>query len=328
VTAWLERAPREPVVLERAFEAPAAVRALVPAGAPYWPTLRYVANEAELAASGGDARPGPQVVMPWFRGDWAYDEPRIEGAERILATPAFVDAARAVFDAEVVRPRIVYVNLMVGIPFAGPAHIDVPAFRGIDRTQYPVWLLHAMNRSGLFEPWRVDIATAVAWFYEGEGGDFEYWPRGPGEPPQRITTPLDNRAVVGDNDVMFHRVGPVGPRDSELPKGDGVRAELSYESGEPLPWAVVDDGRVLARHADRDVRVSVSWKAEVFSDAEAARIRDEHTDDLPFDAVIDAFVEDLRSRGIEGARPVDALADEQFTALLAEIYALPGVREA
>ena len=57
---------------------------------------------------------------------------------------------------------------------------------------------------------RIRIATAVAWFYEGEGGAFEYWPEGPGAAPARIDAPLDNRAVVGDNDVMFHRVATVG----------------------------------------------------------------------------------------------------------------------
>ncbi|NQZ98956.1 MAG: hypothetical protein HRU01_20830, partial [Myxococcales bacterium] len=190
MTTWLERAPRAPLVIDRAFVDPDAVRAMVPQHAPYWPTLRYAASPAELRSFGRDAAPPTQRVMPWFRGDWAYDEPLVEGAETILATPAFAQAAGELFDAGVVRPQIVYVNLMVAIPFAGQAHIDVPAFRGMDRTEYPVWLLHAMNRSGLFEPWRVDIATAVAWFFEGEGGEFDYWPDGPRNPPSRIAAPL------------------------------------------------------------------------------------------------------------------------------------------
>lgn len=325
MTKWLERRPREPQILDRAFADPERIRSLVPLHAPYWPTLRYVANEAELHSFGRGSASRPQRVMPWFRGDWAYGVPLVDGAQEILANPVFAEAAREVFDAEIVRPQIVYVNLMVAIPFAGPAHIDVPAFRGMDRTNYPVWLLHAMNRSGLFEPWRIDIATSVAWFFEGDGGEFEYWPSGPVEPPQRVSAPLCNRAVVGDNDVMFHRVGPVGAADAELPVGDGVRAELVYEPGAPDPWAVVDDGVPLVRHVDRDVRVSVSWKAEVFADAAEARQRDEHADDIDLSRVVAGFREDLRQRGIEAEWSGDVLSDVGFTSCISEAYPLPAV---
>jgi len=325
VSEWLERAPRSPQLLDRAFEDPAAVRRLIPRHAPYWPTLRYVANDAEMRSFGRDSTPRPKHVMPWFRGDWAYDGPLVEGAEAILTNPAFAEAAREVFAAEIVRPQIVYVNLMVAIPFAGAAHIDVPAFRGIDRSHHPVWFLHAMNRSGLFEAWRVDIATAVAWLFDGEGGEFDYWPRGPRERPERIAAPLGNRGVVGDNDVMFHRVAAVGSADARLPEGDGVRAELVYEEGAPAPWAIVDDGRTLARHPDRDLRVSVSWKAEVFADAASARIRDEHTDDLTLDRVLEVFREDLAQKGLPAEWSGDPLASPAFTSAITEAYPLPDV---
>ena len=80
----------------------------------------------------------------------------------------FRDAAQQIFSAEVVRPQQVYANLTWQLPFAqGPGHTDVPAFRGVDRTEYPTQLLSVMGRSRLFEEHRVRIATAVAWFYEG-----------------------------------------------------------------------------------------------------------------------------------------------------------------
>jgi len=325
MTSWLDRAPRRPRLLERAFEDPERVRSMIPRNAPYWPTLRYVANDAELRSFGRDSTPRPQRVMPWFRGDWAYDEPLVEGAGEILANPAFASAAREVFAAEVIRPKVVYVNVMVAIPFAGAAHIDVPAFRGIERTDHPVWFLHAMNRSGLFKAWRVDIATAVAWFFEGEGGEFDYWPGGPSAPPERISAPLGNRAVVGDNDVMFHRVAAVGSTDAQLPEGDGVRAELCYEPGEPAPWTIIDAGRTLARHPDRDVRVSVSWKAEVFADAKAARVRDDHTDDLTLDRVLETFRVDLRERGVSQDWSGDLLSDPGFTTAVTAAYPVPDV---
>ena len=54
------------------------------------------------------------------------------------------------------------------------------------------------------------IATAVAWFYEGEDGGFEYWPDGPEQAPSLHEGRIFNTAIIGDNDRMFHRVRPTG----------------------------------------------------------------------------------------------------------------------
>jgi hypothetical protein len=75
-------------------------------GGPYWPTIRQVASPSEFAALGTDSK--KMSVVPWFSADWAYDEVLVDGAEAILENPAFVDAAHTLFDAEVVRPQIVY----------------------------------------------------------------------------------------------------------------------------------------------------------------------------------------------------------------------------
>ena len=316
------RVPRPPVALERAYDDVEAVRAMVPRSGPYWPTLRYVQGDAELGAVGGSAGNRPTQVMPWFRGDWAEEgKPCTDGADALLAHEGFAAAARRVFDAQVVRPVLVYVNLMVGIPFSGPAHVDVPAFRGIDRSEYPVWLMHTMKRSGLFEPWAIDIATAVSWLYRGDGGEFDYWPDGADGEPKRISAPLDNRAIVGDNDVMFHRVAAVGSPGATLPEGDPFRSQLEYDESAG-DWAIVDDGRVLARHPDRDVRVSISWKAEVFADDGAARLREEHRDDLTLGEVVDRFLADLAERGVACERPEDPLRDSAFIGVLNEAYPL------
>lgn len=308
--------PRPPVLIDRAYPDPDRVRALVRRGGPYWPTLRYVANTTELSAYGGEAK--TMTVVPWFRSDWAYEKVRVEGAEEILHNAAFVAAARTLFDAEVVRPQIVYTNAM-GPMGVGPAHIDVPAFRGIDRTTFPVTFLHLMHRSGLFESHRVDIATAVSWFYAGDRGEFEYWADGPASPPRRVEAPLDNCAVVGDNEIMFHRVAPIGPADPKTIEDATLDVELvPDETGDG--WAAIDDGRELIRYADREVRISISWKAEVFADAEAARVREEHLDDLPLDAVVDGFLADLAARGVEVERPQDPARDDAFIRVLNETY--------
>ncbi len=229
--------PRPPIVLDAVLADPGLVRELVTANAPYWSVQRYFANPTELASfsdaasrSGGD-RPG--IVAPWFRGDWAYDKPLIEGVEPFLFNPRFTEAAKKVLSGSVVRPQMVYVNANLPMPVLDPGHTDVPAFRGIDRTRYPIWLLATMLRSGLFERWRVPLVTAVSWFYDGEGGGFTYWPDGPDAPP--VSRPCQsNTALVGDNDVMFHRVEAVGA-DATLMRGLTLDSQLTW-SGDA--WAV------------------------------------------------------------------------------------------
>ncbi|MEM9175499.1 MAG: hypothetical protein AAGC67_09715 [Myxococcota bacterium] len=311
--------PRPPILIDRAYDDPDAIRALVRKGGPYWPTIRYVASPTELAAYGGE--PERLKVVPWFRADWAYGEVDVPGAETILHNAAFVEAARRLFDADVVRPQIVYVNAM-GPMGAGPAHIDVPAFRGIDRTTYPVTFLHLMHRSGLFEAHRIDIATAVSWFYGGERGEFEYWADGVSEPPRRIDAPLDNRAVVGDNEIMYHRVAPIGGDDPPMIEDATIGVELVPDDASS-DWLAIDEGRELLRYADREVRISVSWKAEVFPDEDAARVREAHLDDLVFDDVIDRLLEDLAARGQTLARPEDPLRNTGFIAALNAAHSLP-----
>jgi len=313
--------PRPPVALETAFDDPSLIDSLVRANAPYWPVLRYAGNPRELAAVSRMSPEAPMYLPPWFRGDWAYDKPLVEGADRILGNPPFVEAARRLFDAEIVRPKIVYVNLMAPIGFAGEGHLDVAAFRGIDRSEYPIWLLQQMHRSGLFDDWQIQNATAVSWFYEGEGGAFDYWADGPGSPPRSVSKPFSNRAVVGDNDFMFHRVGTIGRKsgiveaslDAELlPAGDG--------SGD---WLVRDGGREVSRYPFAAIRISVSWKAEVFADEGALRLREEHLDDLDLDRVVDRFLADLADRGTPLARPADPLGDPEFISALSEVHRLP-----
>jgi hypothetical protein len=305
--------PRPPVVLDTVFDDPRLVRTLVERHAPYWPVQRYFASAEEqraLSASSG-------VVGPVFRGNWAHDRDVVDGVEPILGSARFADAARRVFDAAIVRPHIVYANLSLPMPCGDGGHTDVPAFRGIDRTRYPIWLLVTMGRSGLFERWRVHIATAVAWFYAGRGGEFTYWPDGPDATPV-VRAMRTNTAVVGDNDVMFHRVEAIGGPDDEMVRGLTLDAELRC-AGDGA-WEIVDHGRVLARVPFEAIRVSVSWKGYVFRDEAEARLVDEHGDDLGLDEVLRTFRVDCAARGVALAPTDDPLHDPAFVATLAAAY--------
>jgi hypothetical protein len=260
---------------------------------------------------------GTMVVGPVFRGNWAYDRPLVDGVEPIFANATLADAARRVFDAAIVRPQIVYANVTLPMPCGDGGHTDIPAFRGVDRTTVPVWLLVTMGRSGLFERWRVRIATAVAWFYEGEGGALTYWPDGPDAAP-RTCAPATNTALVGDNDVMFHRVESVGGGDDDMVRGLTLDSELAY-AGDGH-WEARDAGRVLAREPWTRVRVSVSWKALVFRDAEDERVHDQRRDEIALPDVLDTFARDMAARGTPVEMPSDPLHDRAFVTTLSRAY--------
>ncbi len=309
--------PRPPILLDPAVDEPALVHRLIDAHAPYWPVQRYFANDAEYAAlSGRDASSG-MVVAPVFRGNWAAAGAVEAGVEPLLHHDRFIDAARRLFDAEIVRPTTVYVNLTHQIPFPqGAGHTDVPVFRGFERTEHPITLLTIMGLSGLFEDVRVKVATAVAWFYRGVDGGLEYWPDGPDAPSKVHEGRIDNTALVGDNDLMWHRVRPTGRVEDGMPTLT-MASELRGSGGS---WRIVDGARVIAEVPRERLRVSLSWKALVFDSDAERRCYDEHTDDIDLAEVLRRFRVDLERRGADVTTPDDAERDPAFIALLHRHY--------
>jgi len=313
----MNRLPRRPVAIDHAFDDPAAVWRLIERHAPYWPVQRYFANSAEYAALAGGDAVETMVVAPVFRGNWAVEGAAPPDLEGLMHHARFIEAARQLFDAEIVRPHNVYVNLTWQLPFAqGMGHTDVPAFRGFDRSRYPITFLTIMGQSGLFEDVRVLIATAVAWLYRGTDGGFEYWPEGPDHAPTVHEGAIDNTAIVGDNDFMWHRVRPTGrPEDGMVQLS--LDSELTYGEGQ---WAIVGEGRRLASFAQPGMRVSVSWKAMVFeSDSDRERY-DSHRDDIDLAGVISRFRRDLDQRDIAVDVPDEPTRDPGFIRLLQDTY--------
>jgi len=309
--------PRPPVSLARAVEDPGLVQRLIDAHQPYWPVQRYFANSAEYAALSGRAVGAPMIVAPVFRGNWAADGTVAPGVEPLLQHAPFVAAAQRLFDAEIVRPTTVYVNLTYQIPFPqGAGHTDVPAFRGFDRSRHPITFLTIMSLSGLFEDVRVQIATAVAWFYAGADGGFEYWPEGPDRPSRIHEGAIENTAIVGDNDFMWHRVRPTGRLEDGMP-ALGLESELV---GGGDAWAIRTGDETVATFGRDRLRVSLSWKALVFESDAARRRFDEHTDDVDLPEILRRFTADLGRRGVDVQVPEDPLRDPAFIDLLRTHY--------
>jgi hypothetical protein len=298
------------------LDEPGVVRELVERTAPHLPVQRYFKSGAEMRSQSG---PGEMIVAPNFRGDWATAKGRVEGIEPLLENERFREAAAELFGSDLVRPWGVYSNITWQLPFdQGRGHTDVPAFLGIDRTHTPTWFLSAMGHSGLFEEERVEIATAVSWFYQGTDGGFCYWPDGPERAPRVHEGRIFNTAFVGDNDRMYHRVRPVGRRERGLLAGMTLDTALTHDGGDD--WAIRQGDETLAEMPYHELRISVSWKAYVYRDAEQRRRHEEGHGGLCLDAVLARFADDLDRRGIDFEPPSDPLHDEPFVDLLTASY--------
>jgi hypothetical protein len=278
---------------------------------------RWDAARNFVRTGGRFARSEPLHVLAsrtnYFRETYAYgEEVRIAGVEPFLHHAGFVEAAQRLYGRPVIEPAIVYANLLVpGQELA--VHTDVPEFRGVNRLRHPQWLLVVMRHSGLFEDWRMPIATAVSWFHDCAGGEFAFYPDGPDGRP--IAHPVRfNTAILLDTDTIFHGVDRVAETTEPVDRlQPGMR--LRFAGGDT--WRVEDaEGTAVARYRWRDLRFSVSWKAYCFRDEAERRAWRTRADDLRVEDVVDRLVDDLRARGrIAGERPgdltlVDLLIDE------------------
>jgi len=230
----------------------------------------------------------------YFREEFAYGGYRVDGIEPFLGHPALFDAAVAIHGRPVIEPAIVYGNLMVpGQEHA--VHTDVPEFRGANRKIVPQWLIVAMLHSGLFDEYRMPIATGIAWFHDCDGGELSYWPDGP-DAPVALHPVRYNTAMVLDTDRTFHGVDRVAdvPADSVPRIGFGTRLECVA----PREWVLRNpDGSEIGRYDWSELRLSVSWKAYCFRDEHERDTWRDHADDLTLDRIVDRFVDDLAARG-------------------------------
>jgi hypothetical protein len=255
---------------------------------------------------------------PWFRQKWADDGVlKVKAAEPLLYNEQMIGAARRVFQAEIIRPCEVVVNLMGPMP-GGGAHVDSPSFRGLMHTGTPTWLLQLMGASRLFEPWAIRVAGAVSWIYHHTDGGYEYWPDGRGSRSSRETGPFGNVAVVGDNDYMFHQVESFGAPDRYAAATKCTRTSTTvFVNG---GWDIVDEDAVVARYEGSEMRISLLWRAYTFRDPKEAAIFDDQENDLTLGHVVNIFQQDLAARGLRTPDPTDPSTDDDWIRELRQVY--------
>lgn len=236
----------------------------------------------------------------YFRETYAYGDERVEGIEAFLHHEGFVEAARRIHGRPVVVPNIVYANLLVpGQELT--VHTDVAEFRGANRKLLPQWLMVVMHHSGLFDAWRMPIATGIAYFGRCRGGELAFYPDGPRGEPRTLGAKHDTAAVL-DTDSVFHGVDRVA-ETRPLP---ALRPGMKLTWDGEKQWHVLDGKKTLARYERDEVRFSVSWKAYCYEDEGERRRAEEHEDDLALPAILERLEADLRSRGrLPGPRPPD-----------------------
>lgn len=302
------RYSKPPVLMHDVIDDLGAVVRLLESQAPYTPLGGWYSPGAD---------PHARTRPMWFQNDWVHDTFAAEGSDLFLRHEGYLDAAKAFYGAEMIEPKSVYVNLMAAISEGGPAHTDNPRFHGRDRTNTPMWVLRVMLWSGLFDRFEIRQATAIWWMNDVEGGGLLYWLDGPDRPPREHVGAMANTALIGDNHGMFHQVGPVGPFDA------GTRlitpsAELAPVGDGTGDWAVTDHGALEYRAPLDAFRVSVLWKADVYTDA--AERAQRLGDTLSMQDVADRFDEDLVERGSTVRFDLALLDDPALKAALAEVY--------
>lgn len=252
-------------MIDRVVDDPEFVRALARANAP------YPGGEAWL----------PGLVWPTWHSVWALDGQLLfDAAAPLFHHEGFVNAAMEMCGTDEIVPEALHVNLTTPSRGQPVSHTDMPEFRGVDQSHAPGWFLQVMGASGLFEHVRINVITAVAWFYAGERGYFRYWPTGRDQQSIRHEA-MWNTAVVGDNDFMHHKVERTGPGEM-MPPAKMTNDTILDCDGDG--WILVEDGQVLDHYGDEQVRLSVSWKAKV-------RDREPRADPITLDDVFARFAE-------------------------------------
>jgi len=282
---------------------------------------RLLEAQAPYTPLGGWYNPGADPTKRtrpmWFQNDWAHDDFAAEGSDVFLQHPGYIDAAMEYYDAEIVEPVSVYVNLMVAIENGGPAHTDNPRFHGRDRTNTPMWLLRAMLWSGLFDDFEILQATAIWWSNDVDGGELYFWPNGAANPPEVHSGHMANTALIGDNHGMFHQVGAIGPFGAE-PSRITPSATLAPASDGSGDWVISDLGAEVFRAPLNTYRLRVLWKADVYRTA--AERAEKIGNVLSMQDVADRFNEDLAQRGSAVRFDLARVDDPALKAEIGVIY--------
>jgi len=320
----------EPQIIENAFSEDQHARMLdyVRRQGPWSLILaqHFKSPEEVVAALSGTMAPSEAVswdrfLTPVFRGYFAKGHTTLHSdLDDCFYNHKFLDLVRRYWKAAYARPENMLFNLQGPSPGAEAPHVDATRFRGISLHNSPVWLMNMMVKSGLFRRWQAKKAQVITWYYKGKmGGGFTYWPDGPQAAPKQITAPMWGRAVVVENEMMYHTAQSNGPPALRRPPGLAFNSQLAAAPGGD-DWRIMTGDHLVQEIPAAEMRFLIHWGADIFMDYEELKVSLDHTDDITHEQVFDILIKDLRARGLSFAIPSDPLTDRDFISLLVRTY--------
>lgn len=329
--AKLFRPVAEPRIIENAYSEDQHRRLLnvVRNNGPWKLIIAHHFKSAEelIATCSGSMPEGVKPTLdmflsPVFRGYFSHEQvclfPEIEDC---FYNPAFLDMARNYWKADYAEPETMLFNIQGPCSDGGAPHLDGTRFRGLTIENSPLWLLNTMSKSGLFRRWQAKKAQVIAWYYKGRiGGGFTYWPDGPHLQPKQIKAPMWGRAVVVENEMMFHSAQSNGPAEMRKPAGLTLESMMEADPEVQGGWRITTDGKVIQQIPEQEFRFLVHWGAVIYKDYAELKVTKDHTDDLTLEQVINIFLGDLKKRGIKFEEPSDPYSDPAFIGLLTSVY--------
>ncbi|WP_395332003.1 hypothetical protein WBP06_03810 [Novosphingobium sp. BL-8H] len=320
-----------PRVIEDAFSADQHARLLdvVRRNGPWSLILAQHFNSPEevIATTSGAVPEGftptwDMFLTPVFRGYLAQGHTVIHPEiEDCFFNTGFLDLVRGYWGAEYATPENMLFNIQGPCSGGGSPHVDATRFRGINYQNTPIWLMNTMVKTGLFKRWQAKKAQVITWYYKGRvGGGFTCWPDGPQAAPQQIRAPMWGRAVVVENEMMFHTAESNGPAAMRRPEGLAINSLMGADPDNPTGWQITTNGKVIQQIPEEEFRFLVHWGADVYMDYNELKVALDHSDDLTHDQIIDMLIADLRARGEVLQTPSEPMTDKAFIALLTRTY--------
>ena len=300
-----------------------------------WPLIlaeNFSSPEEVIATTSGEVPEGVELTWdmiglnPVFRGYLArggvcfYPE-----LEDCYYNSRFLELVREYADCQYAEPETYLFNIQGPSPIGGPPHLDGTVFRGMTMENTPLWLLLSMAKSCLFRKWQARKGQVIAWYYQGKiGGGFNCWPDGPSGEPMQINAPMWGRAVVVENEMMFHHGQACGPVASRQPRGLDISSTFGADPADSAGWQIETFGEVNQKVPAEEMRFLVHWGARLFKNMDEVRVAYDHTDDINAEMALNMLMDDMRKRGIQFEEPSDPMQDRKFIALLSQVYDIGG----
>lgn len=299
-----------------------------------WPLIlaeNFKTPEEVIATTSGKIPQGvtltwDMILNPVFRGYLARQGvcfyPELEDC---YYNSHFLELVRGYWGARYAEPETFLFNIQGPTPIGGPPHLDGTVFRGMTMENTPLWLLLTMAKSCLFRHWQAKKGQVIAWYYKGRiGGGFNCWPDGPRGEPLQINGPMWGRAVVVENEMMFHHGQAAGPVAMRRPAGLDISSTFGADPATADGWQISTFGKVSQTIPAREMRFLVHWGARVYRDLQELKVALDHTDDIGREQAIDMLIADMRRRGIVFETPTDPMNDRQFIGLVSQVYDIGG----